>query len=128
MPNADVTLNINGKELFTTADKEGYYQFKLTNLKAGSYSLYASATYHKKHSLSPTKKLNLKSLTWWEVFLLFIKNLWQNFLRLLTSISLGPLWLVIPIIILIIILILKIWPERFTLGKKHLHHYYLVGY
>jgi len=129
MPNANVTLNINGKELFTTADSTGYYQFKLTNLRAGSYTLYASATYHKKHSLSPTKKLILKSLTWWEEFLLFLKDLWQNFLRLLTSISLGPLWLVIPIIILIIILILKIWPEWFDfLGKKHLHHYYFLGY
>ena len=129
MPSADVTLNINGKELFTTADSTGYYQFKLTNLKAGNYTLYASATYHKKHSLSPTKKLNLKSLTWWEELLLFLKGLWKNFLRFFTSLSLGPLWLVIPIIILIIILILKTWPERFIfLGEKHLHHYYLVGF
>jgi hypothetical protein len=91
MPNADVTLNINSKELFTAADSTGYYQFKLTNLKAGNYTLYASATYYKKHSLSPTKKLNLKFLTLWEEFLLFLQGLWNNFLRLLTSLSLGPL-------------------------------------
>lgn len=129
MPGALVTLNINNKKLNTTADANGYYQFNLSKLKAGNYSLYTTATYHNKHSLSSEKKLKLKSLTWWEVILLFIGNLWKNFLRFLTSLSLGPLWLVIPIIILIIILIFKLWPGAVPFKKeKHLHHYYFMGY
>jgi len=56
MPGAKVTLHINGELLTTTADASGYYQFLLKSLKAGTYSLYATANYQQKDSLSPTKK------------------------------------------------------------------------
>lgn len=143
MPGAIVTLDINGKKLVTTADSSGYYEFRLKNLKAGTYILFASANYKSKDSLQPSKKLQLKALNWWEQFLAFLKELWHKFLVFLTSLALGPLWLVIPIIILIIILLLKIWPEKFTFiyrnrltefffdffGKgRKLHHAWWMGY
>lgn len=143
MPFAIVTLDINGVKLTTTADKNGYYEFDLTNLKAGIYKLFATAQYKGKTSLSPSKYVQLKALSLWEQFLAFIRDLWKKIVRLFTSIGLGPLWLGLPILILIIILILKLWPERFTFiyenriaqfftklfrKEKRLHHWWWAGY
>lgn len=145
MPGALVTLYLsNGEKLTTYADSTGFYEFVIKDLKAGTYSVYARAVYKNKQSLSPTKKLQLKSLSWWEQFLAFLKDLWNKILKFLTNLALGPLWLAIPSIILIIILILKIWPEKFTFiytnkvivfftellrkPKKNLHHSWWMGY
>jgi len=136
MPGAKVTLHINGELLTTYADNTGYYQFDLKNLKAGNYSLYATANYQNKESLTPTKKLLLESISiqkqtaqqiaktignWWDQLLRFLKNLLSN-----------PLWLVIPILILIIILIRKLWgrqfPNPFKLKSRLLHHSWWMGY
>ncbi len=142
MPFAKVTLRLSdGTILTTTADSRGYYEFQLKDLKAGKYQLYAKAQYKDKESLTPTKKLELKALSWWEQFLAFLKNLWKQIVRFFSSFALGPLWLVIPVIILIIILILKLWPQWFTsiyeskpfsflkrFKKKKLHHWWWMGY
>ena len=132
MPKAKVTLHINGELLTTYADSNGYYQVTIKNLKAGNYSLYATAEYKQKQSLEPTKKLKLESLSiqkqvinqagnWWDALLRFLKNwLWN------------PLWLVIPIIILIIILIRKLWgrqlPNPFKRKSHLLHHFWWIGF
>jgi len=146
MPSAKVFLFIsNGKVLTGQAEKSGYYSFKLAKVKAGKYTLYAKAQYQGKDSLTPNKKLSLWVLSWVEQLLnvikdVFIRRLWM----LLTSIILNPLWIAVPIFILIIILLLKIWPEKFTFiyqnslvlfltklfrrhPNKHLHHYWLLG-
>lgn len=145
MPSAKVFLFIsNGKVLTGQAEKSGYYSFKVSNLKAGKYTLYTKAQYQGKDSLTPNKKLSLWVLSWWEQLLNFIKDLLRRLWLLLTSIVLNPLWIAIPIFILIIILLLKIWPEKFTFiyqnslvlfltklfrrhPNKHLHHYWLLG-
>lgn len=143
MPGAIVTLNIDGKKLTTTADKTGYYEFHLKGLKAGTYTLFATANYKSKDSLSPSKKLQLKSLSWWEQFIAFLKEIWKKILQFFISSPLGLLWLVIPVIIPIIILVFKIWPGAFAFiyknravefffdlfgrGKK-LHHAWFMGY
>lgn len=141
MPGALVTLFVNGEKLTSYADQTGYYQFKLKNLKAGKYELYAKATYEDKESLEPTKKLELRTLSWWEMLLAYLRDIWKKIVNFVTSISLGPLWLGLPLIILIIILIVKLWPERFSFiyqnkvfslipfrKKKHLHHSWFIGY
>ena len=143
MPGAMVTLDINGNKLTATADQSGYYEFHLKNIKAGSYMLFASANYRSKESLQPSNKLHLKSLSLWEQFLAFLKDIWKRFLSFLASLALGPLWLVIPVIILIIILLYKLWPEKFALIynnqvlefffelfriPKKLHHFWWAGY
>ena len=134
MPGALVTLYLsNGKKLTAYANQEGYYQFTIGGLKAGSYNLYARAEFKYKQSLEPTKKLQLKSLSGWEQFVAFLKDLWNKFLKFLKNIALGPLWFAIPILILIIILLVKLWPGRFSLknllGKKRpLHHKWWMGY
>lgn len=145
MPNALVTLYLsNGEKLTTTADTTGYYQFIIKNLKAGKYTLYTKAKYKGKESKAPTKQLQLRSLSRSEQFLESLKDLWKKILVFLSSLSLGPLWIVIPIIILIIIFILKLWPEKFTFiyqskviiffthlfrkPKHPLHHKWWVGY
>ena len=143
MPNALVTLHFGDKTYTTYADSTGYYQFVIKDVKAGVYKLYSTATLNEKPSLDPEKKLTLKSLSGWEQILEWLKNLLNKIWQFMTSLSFGPLWLAIPIIILIIILILKLWPERFTflyrnrliifftkaLKRKHpLHHRYFVGY
>lgn len=142
MPHALVKLHFNGKVLTVFADETGYYEFKLDNIKAGKYELYATAEYDNKESLEPTKKTQLRALTWWEQFVAYIKETIGKIYRFLTSLSLGPLWLGIPLLIAIVMLILKIWPERFTFiynsrflawlpkgkNKKKLHHSWFIGY
>lgn len=143
MPGALVTLHFGNKTYTTYADNTGYYQFVIKDVKAGVYKLYSTATLNEKPSLDPERKLTLKALSWWEQLLEWLRNLLNKIWQFMTSLSFGPLWLAIPIIILIIILILKLWPERFTflyrnrliifftkaLKRKHpLHHKYFVGY
>ncbi|KKP81187.1 MAG: hypothetical protein UR81_C0005G0010, partial [Candidatus Levybacteria bacterium GW2011_GWB1_35_5] len=106
MPNALVTLHFGDKTYTTYADSTGYYQFVVKDVKAGVYKLYSTATLNEKPSLEPEKKLTLKSLSWWEQILEWLKNLLNKIWQFMTSLSFGPLWLAIPIIILIIILIL----------------------
>jgi hypothetical protein len=142
MPGAKVKLYLsNGKIIESMADSTGYYEFKIKNLKAGKYELYARANFKDKESLAPTKTLQLRSLSWWEMLLAFLRSLWQKVVKFVTSVGLGPLWIAMPIIILIIILILKLWPEKFTFiydskllawlprkKKKKLHHEWFMGY
>lgn len=134
MPGARVTLHLsNGTTLSTTADATGYYEISISGLSAGTYTMYADATFNNKQSLRPIRSKELKVLTLGEVSLNYFKQLWNWLLRLLTSLGLGPLWLVIPILILIIILLYKLHPEwfgwfdRFKPLKK-LHHWWFVGY
>lgn len=152
MPGAKVTLHLsNGNKLTTKADSSGYFEFILKNLKAGKYTLYATAKYKNIDSLAPSKKLDLTVLSKTGQAIVKVGNFWDWLWKLLTSWGLGPLWLAIPIIILIIILILKLlprrislWPVRFTgifynptfvyffdllrRRKKPLHHKWMVGY
>jgi hypothetical protein len=136
MPKAKVTLHLNQQLLTTYADASGYYEFTLQNLAVGSYSLYSTANYQQKESLVPTKKLHLEALStekqisqqiantagnWWDQLLRFLKNWFWN-----------PLWLVIPILILIIILIRKLWGKHLLVPAKKkshlLHHSWWMGY
>ena len=132
MPNAKVTLHINNELLTATADSSGYYEFALKNLKAGNYSLYATAEYKQKESLSPTKKLKLVSISKPKQVSNLIVNWWDALLRFLRNWLWNPLWLVIPILILIIILIRKLWGRQFVnpfkREKHYLHHYWWMGY
>lgn len=139
MPYADVTLNFGGAKYKTTADKDGYYEISLKDIKAGKYQLFANAHYKGKDSLSPSKYVQLWAMNLWEQLMAFLKNLWRDIVHYFTSVGLGPLWIGIPILILIIILILKIWPEKFTFvyesklvklfsKKKGLHHEWFIGY
>ncbi|HYM65291.1 MAG TPA: hypothetical protein VES68_02295 [Candidatus Sulfotelmatobacter sp.] len=143
MPGAEVTLYLsNGQKYLLKADKNGYFRLELKGLKAGKYTIYATSKYKTFESSSPTKKLSVHVLNWWEQFLRFLKDLWDKFIKLFTSWSLGPLWLVIPILILIIILIVKLWKDKFTSilarilhflfalipRRRKLHHFWWVGY
>ncbi len=142
MPGATVTLYLNnGKKVTVIADDKGYFEIQLKDLKAGTYQLYAIGNYQNKESEKPVKTVELKMVSSIEevsiVSLSFLKKLWD----LLTSIGLGPLWLAIPILILIIILLRKLYPDLFTsiknklfmiipkfLKRKKLHHSWFLGY
>lgn len=154
-PGADVTLILgNGNKFITRADSSGYFEFTLKNLKAGKYTLYATAKYKNIDSLAPSKSLSLTVLSKTGQTVARIGDFWNWLWKLFTSWGLGLLWLAIPIIILIIILILKLlprqtwlrprWPFRFTgifyfprlvhlfdffsRRKRHLHHKWWMGY
>jgi len=143
MPFATVTITLSdGRKVSVTADSTGYYVFRIKDLKSGAYQLFATARHEGKDSLSPTKSLTFKVMSLWDQFLVFIRNILNRISEFFTSLGLGPLWLGIPIIILIIILILKLWPESFTFvyqsklvvffskksNKKKLHHAWFIGY
>jgi len=128
-------------KLTVMADKKGYYEFSIKNLNAGDYRLYSKAQYKNKTSLTPDKLLQLKMLSLKDQFSTSLNDLWEKTLVFLAGLSLGSLWLAIPIIILIIILTLKLWPERFSFvyenklvnsfhkrRKKKMHHGWWMGY
>ncbi len=144
MPGAAVILYISdGTTLNGTADATGYYEFVLENLGVGQHDIFATAQYQGKTSLTPNKKVAVKVLTAYEQGVSFLRDLWNKLLRLFTSLG-GFIWLAVALIILIIILLLKLWPERFTFiynsklgrlltklphrGEKKLHHWWFVGY
>lgn len=158
-PGAEVTLVLsNGNKLNTKADATGYFQFILKNLKAGKYTLYATAKYNNIEAVGPSKSLSLNVLSKAGEVAESVGDFWKKLWKLLTSWGLGPLWIAIPIVILIIILILKLWPRqtwlrphqislrpvRFTgifyspkiarlfdvlrRRKRHLHHKWFIGY
>jgi hypothetical protein len=113
MPGADVTLHLsNGNTLTTKADLSGYFEFILKDLKAGKYTVYATAKYNNIDSLAPSKKLDLTVLSKTGQAIEKVGNFWDWLWKLFTSWGLGPLWIAIPIIILIIILILKLLPKH----------------
>ncbi len=142
MPGAEVTVHAdNNTSYTTTADATGYYEVTIENLAAGSYSLFATATYKGEPSESPSNTVKLTALTWWQQLLIWIRNLLEKLREFFTAIGLGPLWLVFPLIPVITWLIVRIWPERFTWiynsklygifgrRKKHqLHHAWFMGY
>ncbi|OGH06578.1 MAG: hypothetical protein A2171_01525 [Candidatus Levybacteria bacterium RBG_13_35_9] len=144
MPGALVTLHVGDKTYSTYADENGYYEFVIKDLKPGTYQVYATASLSGKNSLEPQKKLTLKVLSGPGQLINFLKELLDKIIRFFTSIALGPLWLAIPILILIIILLKKLFPAAFTsisIGKffiffpyilhrkkKHLHHEWIFGY
>jgi hypothetical protein len=140
MPLATVTVHVGGKILTTVADNTGYYEIKIKGIKAGRYEVYSMAVYNGVPSLTPSRKTELRALSWWEQIIAFFQELWRKLLKLLTSVYLNPLWLMLPILILIIILTIKIWPDRFSFiwsnkllsflpkRKKKLHHSWFIGY
>ncbi len=140
MPGAEVTLHLqNGKTYTVTADQHGYYELTLKNLAAGTYELFATAHYNGRESLSPSKTVRLVALSWWQQILLWLKEFFTWLWKIMTGLGLGPLWLILPLIPLIIFLIVKLWPERFTSvynsqmymffhPRKKLHHAWFVGY
>lgn len=141
MPGAVVTLHIKDRTYTVKADSQGYYEFKLENVPAGTYQLFADATYNGRKSESPTRTLTLRALTLWEQFVAFVSKVFKSVKLFLIGIPLGPLWLGLPIIIGIIILIVRIWPEKFTWmyhnrlvvwfatrRGRPLHHAWFVGY
>lgn len=132
MPKAKVTLHVNGELLTTYADLNGYYEFVLKDLKAGNYSLYATANYQQKDSLDPTKKLNLEALSQPKQVANMVGNWWDQLRRFLRNWFWNPLWLIIPIIILIIILIRKLWGKHLPIPVRKksrlLHHSWWMGY
>ena len=140
MPNAKVTLHLsNGQVLQTMADSKGYYVFELDKIPAGKYQLFATAHYQQKDSLKPSKTVELIALSWWEQFLAWLRWLWSIIRQFFTSIGLGPLWIGLPLLLLITLLILKLWPEKFTFiyesrllaflprPEKKLHHWWMEG-
>ena len=137
---ADMTNSKTEKVLTVASDGSGFYRFNINGVQAGVYNLYSRAEYKHKLSLSPSKAIELTALSWLDQIIEFIKNLWNKIIGFITSVGLGPLWIGLPIIILIIILILKLWPEKFTIiyenklltffsrKTKRLHHWWWVGY
>lgn len=127
MPNAKVLLNISeGIILQANADDTGFYKLEIKDLPAGKYSLFATARYERKDSEKPTKKLEIESLSMFDL----IK---QNFPKIILIIL-----IVIAIIILLIILLSKKAREKIKnmikkkpflkkKERKHLHHDWLLG-
>lgn len=142
MPGSKVTLHLSdGRTVVVYADQTGYYEAHITNIPAGEYHIYAESEWEGKHSLFPSKVLAFQSLGWWEQFLAWLKALWDKVWKFITALGLGPLWLVIPLLALIIFLVLKLWPEKFTYiteskllqllpfakPRKLLHHWWMKG-
>lgn len=141
MPGAKVTLHVGDKLYTTIAGGDGYYEIMLENIPAGTYLLFADANYNGNQSIAPSRFLKLKALTLWQQIIAWLIAIWKWFMTLLTSVGLGPLWIGLPLLVIITTLILRTWPERFTWiynsrvviffskkNKRLLHHAWFVGY
>lgn len=142
MPLARVTVHLSdGRTFVITADSTGFYQVIIAKLKAGSYELYATAVYNSVASEVPTDRVIIKSLSKSEQAVTTLTGLTDKLKKFLEDLPLGPLWLAIPILILIIILLKKLWPRLFSSPiekflfffkrkkkEKPLHHLWFVGY
>ncbi len=141
MPGATVTIHLQDGAVYTVvADENGYYELTLKNLKAGTYELYATAVYKGKPSENPSNTVKLVALSWLGQLIQWLKDFFKWLWNILTGLGLGPLWIILPLIPLIIFLLVRIWPEKFTFiynnemymffhpGKKKLHHAWFIGY
>lgn len=143
MPGAVVSVHSSDGKIFTTtADKTGYYQVTTTIEKAGSYDLYATATLNKQDSEKPTNKVTLLALTFAQSTTQAVSNWLKNLLTFLFNLPLGPLWLAVPILILIFILWRKLQnkplfptsPKKaeklffdYLFKNRKLHHHWMKG-
>lgn len=152
MPNAKVILHLSDGRIFEViADSTGYYEFRIEKMQAGTYKLYSEASLEGINSLTPKKQIELRVLTFEQQAVGLIGKLKDKVVDRLISTGLGILWIAIPLIILIIILLLKLFPrwglslphpewipnisfdKLFSIlphpqPKKPLHHWWWVGY
>lgn len=141
MPGALVTVHSSdGKDYQATADNNGFYQVTAYIAKAGTYDLSATAVLKKQSSEKPTNKVRLVALTLAQATGQGFFNWLRNLITILFNVPLGPLWLAIPILILIFILWRKlkgkpllpsIKQEKvffdYLFRSRKLHHHYLHG-
>lgn len=101
MPNADVTLFIDGKEVSLKADETGYYAYEFKNVPAGTYTFTASAMLAGKESLPPLHKVSLEALSIPSQITNTVKETGENLAKKyrLDLIFLGLLALILLIII-----------------------------
>jgi hypothetical protein len=148
MPGALVTIHIEKGQTYTaTAGINGYYEYAIRRIKAGTYQLYVTAEYFGKQSEEPNTRLTLKSLSLPDQIEEKAKEKVRDFVQDLQQVgdekALGPLWIAIPLLALIYLLLHKLWPKyfrivdlksliavlsKFAKPKKKLHHAWFVGY
>ncbi len=115
MPGASVIFRLgNGKVLLVRADGQGRYVVNLDKLKAGTYQLSSVASFKGEQSLAPSKPVYFKTLSLWEQILKLVRQLFERILSFIHSIGAEPFWFILPGFILIIILLLRFWPEQLT--------------
>lgn len=145
MPGALVTIHSSdGNNYTATAGKDGYYEIHKEITQAGSYDLSATAVLKKQNSEKPANKVTLVALTLAQSTGQSVTNWLKQLLTFLFNLPLGPLWLALPILILIFILWRKLQGKPLfpTVGNpmdkeklffdylvrnKKLHHHYLKG-
>ncbi len=143
MPGATVTVYISGTPFTTTADSTGFYRIDTKMSTAGSFQLFADATYSSQKSLKPTRTKTLDVLSLPQIALNAGRTWLENLINWLRQLPFGFLWIGLPLVILIFILLRKVKPEWFTwwdeiVGWLHrkwlyffsrkLHHAWFVGY
>lgn len=143
MPGALVTIYLSdGRSFVVTADSSGFYQLTVNMPAAGTFQLFADATYQKQNSLKPDRKKALTVLAIGQQLVengkSFLEKLWE----LLINTPFGPLWLALPLLLLILLLLHKLKPEWFTsiddaernllahlpFLRRKLHHWWFIGY
>lgn len=142
MPNARVVIHISGGlTIEATADKNGYWKAAIENLPVGKYDIFATADYQNTESLTPTKTKQITVVSEERKAIKegisFAGDLF-NKLK-----SLGLFWIALVLIIAILILLRKLYPQAFAFipnarllfhlpwhikREKRLHHWWWVGY
>lgn len=141
MPTALVTIHFtSGQAYKVTADQFGYYENKVTIPNAGKYQLYAQAQLGNLSSLKPDRTKALQALSIPEQLQNGFSKILQAIINFFTSLPLGPLWIGIPLLILIFILLRKLFPQVQLFKTKPLffsqdrnnahllHHAWFIGY
>ncbi len=142
MRGGTVTLHLSdGRVITVNADSEGFYEVHAPVPAAGTYELFADATYHGASSLKPDRNITLTVLSVGQQVINRGKGTVNQVGKFLIGTPWGFLWLIIPILILIIILLKKLKPEWFTwmdgawnsvhayvpFMHRKLHHHWMKG-
>lgn len=143
MPNGTVTLHSSDGRIFTVkADNNGYYEFHFPVAKAGSYQLFADATFNNFKSLIPTRRVLLTVIA-------VVREVQQNIQKQLEQLQqfINTPWAMllalVPLLIVILWLIHKLSPGVFIpvdqgfeklwafmhlpFKPRRLHHWWMKG-
>jgi hypothetical protein len=128
MPNATVSLTIEGKTITLTTDSSGFYQYTYKNVPAGVYRFTATGELDGKKSLPPTNNAVLEVLSLPKQLEQETTNITQNVTNTIPQdivfFAFLALLLLIAIGILLYKLRLRIWVTfiDFLRRKPKMHH------
>lgn len=129
-PQAQITLQGKDNEKISVdTNSSGYYEYTITNIKPGSYELFAAATYNAKVSAPPEKGVIFIALSHFQAFIKYMKSLLESVGRFLAD---PAVWVILMALFVGVGLLVRFYGRRIAvllrLPRTRLHHAWFIGY